>query len=337
MAVLKKNKRDCQIYLYNKLAPAAAQSTRELAQKLLCRKLSVEGFDQPTWVIKYMEAVEFMDLMPPEYAREVRRHINTVFRRFESGDAGMHAELLANAQSTDVRHEFARGGQALQVAAVDPLALRQKELELRRLEIELDERAAAVSERPTRLRLEVEQHTIKVEQHDMAMVDRYKQLVGEEHLDERDRLRLKSHIDNVLYKRQLAICDAPGAPSAPPSDLLDTVTVSEVIRDLGFRQKPGDDKAVGRRMAAKYREATGASPVKCRRFCDNEVRKVCSYGQSFRPMLEETVREYYAERRKSPLVAGQSSMEAFFVPAARGPHAMDEDCNSDDSSTEMRM
>lgn len=243
----------CQNYLNSKLTSSAAQSTRELAQELLWRKLPVDGFEQPTPVLMYMEALDFMDLMPRDHARAVRRHINTVFRRYEQGAASMHTELIANAQNTDVRHEFARGGQAMEVEIIeDPEhhALKKRRLEAETVRLELENS-----------KMQVENHKMQVENHKMlqdmqidtikTQYEFMKEIRGGK-LQDRDIMFLEDSMRNVGGAKLI---------TNGTSGIRRLITISTRCRELGYTRCTGEDyKAIGRIAARRFREKYGRKP-----------------------------------------------------------------------------
>jgi hypothetical protein len=85
--------------------------TRTKAEAVLHRKVVVQGFINPTWVVTYDEALQLVsEVLPDKYTEHVKKHIRSVFQRVEAGDQTLHSVIDANARSTGVRAQLARDG-----------------------------------------------------------------------------------------------------------------------------------------------------------------------------------------------------------------------------------
>lgn len=108
MAVLgkegKRAKKHCQHFLLKRMSDTTEPSTRETARELLHREMQVDGFDAPTWVVKYTEAIDLLDLMPTTHVRAMRKRVREVFQKqFDSAEMVRQAAEIGRQQELGQR------------------------------------------------------------------------------------------------------------------------------------------------------------------------------------------------------------------------------------------
>jgi hypothetical protein len=122
-------------------------------------------------------------------------------------------------------------------------------------------------------------------------------------VDERTLLQIEDLTKNIML---------PAAIAPPPRHLLlttseeegegeinnhkkdnnnDAISVSLIVSEMGLSASKKQLQAIGKKMAAQYRETYNKEPSKHRQFVDGNVIAVNSYTECDKPMMVSVIRE----------------------------------------------
>ena len=102
--------------------------------------------------------------------------------------------------------------------------------------------------------------------------------------DARLRLQIEDSMKTVMFGGQQALITNGESLATSRS-----ISVSQVAQELGVRLKPAESIAIGRAVAAQYREQHGEPPSKHRQWVDGAEREVNSYTERDRRMVERAI------------------------------------------------
>ena len=109
--------------------------------------------------------------------------------------------------------------------------------------------------------------------------------------DARLCLQLEDSMKNAYFTQGQALI-TNGEAHVP---LTRSIDVSTVAQDLGVRLKDGEAMAIGRIVKKKYIEKYGEEPSLHDQFVRGAVRKVCSYTERDRPIVQSAILEYVSK------------------------------------------
>jgi hypothetical protein len=203
-----------------------------------------------------------MMILGGKVAAEFRHIIEGVFTRYMAGDRTMLEEIHAHAVSDAPIHQVYRHA-LVQEPVVDAAGAKRKfERQHALLELELKERNISVMG---------------------SFCGLMTSLNPDWKSDTRLRLQIEDSMKTVMFGGQQALI-TNGEPTAARS-----ISVSQVAQALGVRLKHSDSIAIGRAVAAQYREQHGEPPSKHRQWVDGAEREVNSYTERDRHLLERVV------------------------------------------------
>ena len=236
----------------------------DLRPKMKDLKFNGRG-QRPTPVAPLPVLIEIAWLCPGRHAQAFRRTGARTLCRALGGDLSLIDEIKA--RKAKVPFEIAPGvstavanGQALQ-PVVSALDVDERRMRLKAMELQCGRDA-------------------------IELADMLKDRARHE-ADGRQQIFLEDTAKNLLRTY------VPGAmiKSTEDDGLNDPVTLSDVAGNLGFNNlSRAQLQALGKEVARLYREEHDEGPPKHAQFVDGAVRKVCSYFEKDRPLIEEAIR-----------------------------------------------
>jgi hypothetical protein len=216
-----------------------------------------------TPVMTLQEIQNLLMILGGKVAADFRQIVLSVFNRYMAGDRSMLTEIQRNAVSTAPIHQAYR--QALSQEAVVDSAGEKRKLERQDalLELELKERNMSVIG---------------------SFCGLMTSLNPEWKSDTRLRLQIEDSMKTALFGGQQALITNGESLATSRS-----ISVSQVAHELGVRLKPAESIAIGRAVAAQYREQHGEPPSKHRQWVDGAEREVNSYTERDRRMVERAI------------------------------------------------
>ena len=224
-------------------------------------------------------------------AAEFREILEGTFTRVMAGDQSLIEVINANAVSqAPINIAFRAALEQEPVTPVlDDACLGQKR---ERSEASLDQ---ALAER--KLRLQEGEFRLKEREkafeHLNRGLDLMNSLKARNDIDERTKLQFEDHIKNVIlsasgsFKPQNAIT-ADGESGVNETESL---SVSVVAAELGYRCSDREIINIGRAMARKYRDKYQRDPPKHKQYVKGNYIPVNSYMERDRNLMEQAVRE----------------------------------------------
>ena len=221
-----------------------------------------------------------MMILGGKVAAEFRHIVEGVFTRYMAGDRTMVEEIRANAVSDAPIHQAYRQALAQEPVVDAAGAKRQLELEIEERLVALDERKLALEERKSRMGVDLQEKNLQVVQTFSGLMT---SLNPDWKSDARLRLQIEDSMKTAMFGGQQALIT-----NGEPTDTR-SISVSQVAQALGVRLKHSDSVAIGRAVAAQYREQHGEPPSKHRQWVDGAEREVNSYTERDRHLLERVV------------------------------------------------
>ena len=243
----------------------------DLRPKMKDLKFTGRG-QRPTPVAPLPVLIEIAWLCPGRHAQAFRRTGARTLCRALGGDLSLIDEIKARHEEvagTDEQAALLAGtgvstavanGQALQ-PVVSALDVDERRMRLKAMELQCGRDA-------------------------IELADMLKDRARHE-ADGRQQIFLEDTAKNLLRTY------VPGAmiKSTEDDGLNDPVTLSDVAGNLGFNNlSRAQLQALGKEVARLYREEHDEGPPKHAQFVDGAVRKVCSYFEKDRPLIEEAIR-----------------------------------------------
>ena len=217
-----------------------------------------------TKLISFADAIQLVMVLPGKIAKETRTQFADIIRRYMGGDASMHEEIEANANSTSPIAQMARA--SLQAQPVDEQSLR-----LKRKREELEIQALGMQ-------------NIKQFREQMDWLD------PNWARDTRVKLQLQDALKDLVLGKPST---AQGEPS--PNNL---ISISEVIMNMGhdkLARNRSDLTKIGKRVAEAYRKKYNQAPPKCSRYVDGAVREINGYTQRDEDLIISEIQDYIDE------------------------------------------
>ena len=226
-----------------------------------------------TKLILIKDSIEFIMVLPGNEAKQIRVEFANLIKRYLAGDASLHAEIEANAQSTSPIAQMARA--SLDSEAVEHSTLLRKR---EREELECEERRAVVQER----RLQNLKTTLEIL--NMTAINQAAPI------DDRTKLQMQDLAKNILFTNAGGMkCITDGAEQASENSTIDFQIVS---RDMHLECTLEDAKNLGRLMAERYRSKHQRNPPQHMQFVNGKTIPVNSYMEKDREMMEQVISEY---------------------------------------------
>ena len=220
-----------------------------------------------TKLISFADAIQLVMVLPGKIAKETRAQFADIIRRYMGGDASMHEEIEANANSTSPIAQMARA--SLQAQAAQPVDEQSLRLKRRREELEIQA---------------LGMQNIKQFREEMDWLD------PNWARDTRIKLQLQDVLKDIVLGKPSA---AQGEPS--PNNL---ISISEVVQKMGhdkLARNRSDLTKIGKRVAEAYRKKYNQPPPKCSRFIDGAVREINGYTQRDWDLIAGEIQDYIDE------------------------------------------
>lgn len=235
--------------------------------------------------------------LPGEVAKKNRSIMSQILIRYYAGDRSLIQEIEANAASDAPVAQMARASLADEERAPENAISSNHKRALEDLEVE--ERAVNLRHKNALAERAENENKIQHIRGQLGVfnevTDRYIFLSSPSaELDERARLIFKDSLLNFVVRFNQApmpaIAGADGvAPVAPPVGFL---TISTVASGLGYKFDSAQLKRLGARVAQAYFRKYSASPSKHDQFVDGAVRKVNTYQETDRELIEEAINNF---------------------------------------------
>jgi hypothetical protein len=217
--------------------------------------------DTPAMTLQGLQRL--LVILGGKVAADFRVIVEGVFSRFMKGDLTMIEEIRANAASDVPVHQLYRQALA-QEPVIDAAGSKRKlEREDALFELEMKERNIAVIS---------------------SVCGLMTSLNPDWKSDARLRLQIEDSMKTVMFGGQQALITNGESLATSRS-----ISVSQVAQELGVRLKPAESIAIGRAVAAQYREQHGEPPSKHRQWVDGAEREVNSYTERDRRMVERAI------------------------------------------------
>jgi len=247
------------------------------SHKLIDRQISKTG-GHPTKLVSFQDALELVMVLPGKVAKETRTKFADIIKRYMGGDSSMVTELEANAKSTSPLAQMARGDNTgLEIQESHKRKLEELEIAER---IEQLERIKTDRIKQTKL-FELSFESKQIEMHN-ARIQAYEYLCIDKKIDDRARLVFKDSLLNMTGTQLLTNGDDT---SNKP------ITLSTVASDMGLRLTNVQLQKAGLMMRKCYMEKYNKAPEKHEQFVDGAVRKVNSYTEKDKDMMENILKE----------------------------------------------
>jgi hypothetical protein len=224
-------------------------------------------------------------------AAEYREIIEGTFTRVMAGDQSLIEVINANAASQAPVQQAFRAALAQEPVSpvLDEACLgRKRERGESTRELDLAERKLRLEE--GEFRLKEREKALEHMNRGMELIDSLK---ARNNIDERTKLQFEDHIKNVLlsatsqFTSQKAITDGGINPT-------ESLSVSVLAAEMGFKCNDREIINIGRAMAAKFREKYQRDPPKHKQYVKGNYIPVNSYMERDRPLMEQAVREIMA-------------------------------------------
>ena len=218
-------------------------------------------YDTPAMTLRGLQRLVM--ILGGKVAADFRVIVLGVFTRYMAGDTSMIEEIRSNAASSAPIHQAYRQALA-QEPVVDAAGSKRKlEREDALFELEMKERNIAVIS---------------------SVCGLMTSLNPDWKSDARLRMQIEDSMKTALFGGQQALITNGESPATSRS-----ISVSQLAQELGVRLKPAESIAIGRAVAAQYREQHGEPPSKHRQWVDGAEREVNSYTERDRRMVERAI------------------------------------------------
>jgi hypothetical protein len=253
--------------------------------------------EQP--VITFPGAIKLAMFLPGEVAKKNRSVIAKIMVRYFAGDRSLIQEIEANAASDAPVAQMARASLADEerepenaISSNHKRALEDLEVEERVVNLRHKNALAERAENENKIQHIRGQLGVFNE-----VTDRYIFLSSPSaELDERARLIFKDSLLNFVVRFNQApmpaIAGADGVAPAPVAPPVGFLTISTVAAGLGYKFDSAQLKRLGARVAQAYFRKYSASPSKHDQFVDGAVRKVNTYQETDRELIEEAINNF---------------------------------------------
>jgi hypothetical protein len=220
-------------------------------------------------------------------AAEYREIIEGTFTRVMAGDQSLIEVINANAASQEPVQQAFRAALAQEPVApvLDEACLGKKR---EHGEISQD----ILAERKLRLqegefRLKEREKALEHMNRGMELIDSLK---ARNNIDERTKLQFEDHIKNVLLSASSQFAPQKAIANGGTNET-ESLSVSVLAAEMGFKCSDREIINIGRAMAAKFREKYQRDPPKHKQYVKGNYIPVNSYMERDRPLMEQAVRE----------------------------------------------
>jgi len=216
--------------------------------------------EQP--VITFVGALKLIMFLPGEKAKSHRSAMADILRRYYAGDASLIEEIACNAESDLPVSQLARASLVQEQAVLEDVVERKRK----------------------RDREDAELHALK-----LKTVDTFTTLMERINPNWRDDARLRLQTEdwakNVAFQQNARVITNGEEPPDKP------ISVSQIAQEMGVRLTKGQLIRVGCAVAGKYREKYDTEPSLHWQWVDGQQRKVKSYTERDRDLIEESIAE----------------------------------------------
>jgi hypothetical protein len=213
--------------------------------------------EQP--VITFVGALKLVMFLPGEAAKKHRSAMADILRRYFAGDASLIDEIEANQASDSPVAQMARASLAAEPALEDAGDRKRKR------------------EREDQELLQLKVSNVSLFANTMALIN------PNWRDDARLRLQTEDWLKNVALNSGVgAITNGEGVVDRP-------ISVSEIALEMGYRLSHGQQISIGRAVAAKYHERYNEEPSWHYQWVQGQQRKVKSYTERDRDLIEEAI------------------------------------------------
>jgi hypothetical protein len=252
-----------------------------LSSNFIERQLSKHGGPK-TKLVSLRNALQLVVVLPGKMAKETRAQFAGVIERYIAGDRSLHAEIEANAGSSNGIARLARESLGiLENTGEDPVAIRMKR---RREELELLKLAEEIKGMTQNRLVKLEENLKRIGDQNQS-----------DGLEERARLMLKDSYMNLLLNEQHpgitnnSLLQHQGLLSSPNKP----ISIAGVAAELGYRPSSADSKRIGMDLKKRYVARHNKPPTKHKQLCDGRVTAVNSYMEADRDLVEAALHAYF--------------------------------------------
>ena len=254
--------------------------------------------EQP--VVTFPAALELVGMLPGENSRKNQSAMTKILVRYLAGDSSLMREINSNAKSNDPVAQMARASLASGNKSSPLKVSRKREYE----QLEYDERVAILE----RMRAETEKLKAEAEQTkadagkikvdtNAKNIDLYASLCGPHpRIDDRARLLFK---DVVMNTATGPVAGTPCQPQIAPSGEIPVkeqsagfLTISTVASYMGYTFDTKQLMKVGVAVKNAYKAKYGEEPPKHEQFVGGAVRRVNTYQEKDRELMEFEIQEF---------------------------------------------
>lgn len=234
-------------------------------------------------------------------AAEFRQIIEGTFTRVMAGDQSLIEVINANAASEAPVHQAFRAALAQEPVApvLDNACLGQKRERSESEDLDIAERILRLNEGRQRLEESKRERALEHLSRGMDIIDSLKNKVN---IDERTKLQFEDHIKNVILSASSQFAPAKaitnGSDVAPAVNETESLSVSVLAAEMGYKCSDLQIINIGRAMAGKYRAKYQREPPKHKQYVKGNYIPVNSYMERDRPMMEQAVREIMQPRHE---------------------------------------
>lgn len=232
-------------------------------------------------VITFPAALQLIVILPGENAKKNRDAIMQIVLRYFAGDRSLIQEIESNAKSNHPIAQMARASLDSDKKNTPSKVSRKREYE----QLEYEERLAALA----RTRVETQKMNI----------DLYASLCGPHpRIDDRARLLFKDVVMNTATATG-PVTRAPSQPQITPSGEIPVkeqsagfLTISTVASYMGYTFDTKQLMKVGVAVKNAYKAKYGEEPPKHEQFVGGAVRRVNTYQEKDRELMEFEIQEF---------------------------------------------
>ncbi len=247
------------------------------SSKIIERNTGGSG-NSRTKLVSLRNAIQLVMVLPGKVAKETRAQFAGIIERYIAGDRSLHAEIEANAGSSNGIARLARESLGIQEnTGEDPVTIGMKR---RREELEL---------------LKLAEEIKGMTQDRLVKLEENLKRIGDQNLEERARLMLKDSYMNLLLNEQHpaitnnSLLQHQGLLSSPNKP----ISIAGVANELGYRPNSADSKRIGIDLKKRYVARHDKPPPKHEQLCDGRVTAVNSYMEADRELVEAALHAYF--------------------------------------------
>jgi hypothetical protein len=255
----------------------------------LCKNLKFPGSGQretPCTTIRGLQRL--LIILGGKVAANFREIVEGTFTRVMGGDQSLIEVINANAASNAPLQQAYRAALVQEPVApvLEELCLGQKRDRESARELELAERKLRLEE--GEFRLKEREKALEHVNWGMELMDSLK---AKSNIDERTKLQFEDHIKNVVLSSSNSFKQKTIGNVAKTSvNETESLSVSVLAAEMGYRCSDKDVINIGRAIAAKYRETYKRSPPKHKQYVKGNYIPVNSYMERDRSMMEKAAR-----------------------------------------------